>query len=253
MHWPGGWGRAADWGAKPLLNDADRHVVRQLPLFAGLPEKILDRLLEQAVARDYGKGQILFHRSDIADRFYIVLDGWVKIYRDTIDGDEAVLGVFTCGETLAEAAAFLEHGYPASAQVVEDSRLIPVFTETMRHEINANPDIAMNMLASMSKRLHHLVIEIEQLKTCSATQRVVDFLLRRSEAREGTAVIFLPYDKTLISRRLGMQPESLSRILAKLREHGVRTEQNRVIVDDMAVLLEYSQREHVSDHLVSTG
>jgi CRP-like cAMP-binding protein len=235
----------------PLLNESDKDVVRHLPLFEGLPEKVLERLLEQAVVRDYNKGHILFHRGDAADRFYIVLDGWVKIYRDTVDGDEAVLGVFTCGETLAEAAAFLEHGYPASAQVVEDSRLIPVFTETMRHEIHVNPNIAMNMLASMSKRLHHLVIEVEQLKTCSATQRVVDFLLRRSEVRRGATEIYLPYDKTLISRRLGMQPESLSRILAKLRDLGVRTEQNRVIVDDMSALLEYCQREHLSDHLVT--
>ena len=238
---------------RPLLNESEKNAVRHLPLFSGLPDKVLDRVFEQAVARDYGKGQILFHRGDMADRFYIVLDGWVKIYRETVDGDEAVLGVFTSGETLAEAAAFLEHGYPASAQVVEDSRLIPVFTETMRREINVNPDVAMNMLTSMSKRLHHLVVEVEQLKTCSATQRVVDFLLRRSEAREGTAVIFLPYDKTLISRRLGMQPESLSRILAKLRDLGVHTDQNRVIVDDMSALLEYCQREHVSDHLASSG
>jgi len=232
-----------------LLNQSEIDLVSKLPLFSGLPRDVLSRILDQAVARNYEKGHTLFHRADQADRFYIVLDGWVKIYRETVDGDEAVLGVFTSGETLAEAAAFLEHGYPASAQVVEDARLIPVFTEHMRHEIHTNPDIAMNMLASMSKRLHHLVIEVEQLKTCSATQRVVDFLLRRSEAREGTAVIFLPYDKTLISRRLGMQPESLSRIFSKLRDLGVRTEQNRVMVEDMGRLLEYCQREHLSDHL----
>lgn len=236
-----------------MLNEPDLEMVRSLPLFEGLPESVLDNLLEQAVPRDYAKGHTLFHRGDPADRFYIVLDGWVKIFRDTVNGDEAVLGVFAGGETLAEAAAFLENGYPASAQVVEDARLVPVFTNVIRHEIHTRPDIAMNMLASMSKRMHHLVVEVEQLKTCSATQRVIDFLLRRCVAREGSAVIFLPYDKTLISRRLGMQPESLSRILAKLRKLGVRTEQNRVVVNDVEALLDYCQREHISDQLASSN
>lgn len=236
-----------------MLNQSELAVVRGLPLFGGLSGDILDNLLEQAVPRDYPKGHMLFHRDDPAECFYIVLDGWVKVFRDTINGDEAVLGVFTTGETLAEAAAFLDNGYPASAQVVEDARLIPVYSSIVRHHVHENPDIALNMLASMSKRMHHLVVEIEQLKTCSATQRVIDFLLRRCAVEEGSAVIFLPYDKTLISRRLGMQPESLSRILAKLRKFGVRTEQNRVVVSDVGALIDYCQIERHHGQMVSNG
>ena len=114
-------------------------LVCALPLFEGLPADVLDGLLKQSIPRDYPKGHTLFHRDDPADRFYIVLDGWVKIFHDTVDGDQAVLGVFSAGETLAEAAAFLEHGYPASAHVVEDARLVPVFSSAMRHEIHSNP------------------------------------------------------------------------------------------------------------------
>ncbi|MBT6093744.1 MAG: Crp/Fnr family transcriptional regulator [Rhodospirillaceae bacterium] len=236
-----------------MLSDTDKKIIHGLPLFQGLPADVLEDLLDQAVPREYPKGHVLFHRDDPADRFYILLEGWVKVFRDTIAGDEAVLGVFTSGETLAEAAAFLDHGYPASAQVVEDARLVPVFSSVIRREIHSNPDIAMNMLASMSRHMHHFVVEVEQLKTCSATQRVIDFLLRRCAADEGPAVIFLPYDKTLISRRLGMQPESLSRILSKLRKLGVRTEQNRVIINDVGTLLDYCQTERANGQMVSNG
>jgi CRP/FNR family transcriptional regulator, dissimilatory nitrate respiration regulator len=236
-----------------MLDELDKTLIGSLPLFEGLPNDVLDGLLDQAVPRDYPKGHILFHRDDPAECFYIVLDGWVKVYRETVNGDEAVLGVFTSGETLAEAAAFLDQGYPASGQVVEDARVVPVFSGAIRREIINKPGIAMNMLASMSKRMHHLVVEVEQLKTCSATQRVIEFLLRRCALEEGSAVIFLPYDKTLISRRLGMQPESLSRILSKLRKLGVRTEQNRVVISNVEILLDYCQAERSNGQMVSNG
>jgi CRP-like cAMP-binding protein len=200
-------------------------------------------LLGNAFPKNYPKGYMLFLRNDPADCFYVVLDGWVKIYRETPDGNEAVLGIFTQGECLAEAAAFLGEGYPASAQVVEDARLVPILSAPFCSHITDMPKIAMNMMASMSQRLHHLVTEVEQLKTRSATLRVVDFLLKLCVTDSGAAVVLLPYDKALISQRLGIQPESLSRILARLRQQGVKTEQNRVLIADIETLKAYFSGE----------
>jgi len=223
-----------------VIGEAEYSIITSLPLFGGLKQETLEELLSQCQPRDYGKGEMLFHRDDPAECFYILIDGWVKVYRETVNGEEAVIGVFAGGETVAEAAAFLDSGYPASAQVVDDARIIPVFSANFRQNIARCPEIAFNMLASMSRRMHHLVMEIEQLKTASATQRLVEFLLRRCAVDNGPAVIRLPYDKTLISRRLGMQPESLSRILAKLRKLGVKAEQNQVVINDVAALQEFA-------------
>ena len=49
-----------------------------------------------------------------------MLDGWVKVFKRTADGNEAVLGLFTESETFAEAAMFMDERYPASAEVVVD-------------------------------------------------------------------------------------------------------------------------------------
>lgn len=234
------------------ITDHDMATIRGVPLFGHLSDGILDRLLANAFPREYDKGQMLFLQGEPAECFYVVLDGWLKVFRETADGDEAVIGVFTAGETIAEAAAFLEIGYPVSGQAVERARLLPIRVGPFRQVVAENPKIAMNMLASMSRRLHHLVAEVEQLKTRSATARVVEFLLRRCSVKEGPAVIALPYDKTLISRRLGMQPESLSRILAKLRKIGVRTEQERVVISDVARLVEYGQGDSENQRMTAS-
>ncbi len=220
-----------------MLQDEDLSIVRRVPLFEHMSDDALKTLLGNSFPKEYPKGKVLFIRDEPADCFYIMLGGWVKVYRETPDGDEAVLGVFTKGESLAEAAAFMGMNYPASAQVVEQARMLPILSKPFCSHITDMPEIVMNMLASMSKRAHQHVAEIEQLKTRSATLRVVDFLLKLCPVEEGSAVVSLPYDKTLISRRLGMQPESLSRILAKLRKEGVKTEMNRVMISDIGALI----------------
>jgi len=223
-----------------MLHDEDLSIIRRIPLFGNMSDEILSTLLGNAFPKEYPKGKVLFIRGEPAACFYIVLGGWVKVYRETPDGDEAVFGVFTKGESLAEAAAFLGKDYPASAQVVEQARLLPILSKPFCSHVTDIPEIAMNMLASMSKRAHQHVADIEQLKTRSATLRVVDFLLKLCPVEEGSAVISLPYDKSLISRRLGMQPESLSRILGKLRKQGVKTEMNRVMISDVSELVDFS-------------
>ena len=226
-----------------MLSDADLRLVRGLPIFSKLPADKLDRLLKGVPPKVYPKGFVLFQQGDRADGFFIVLEGWIKIFRQTPQGDEAVLRVFSTGDTFAEAAMFLGGVYPASAQVAEDARLVRIQNQPFREWLESQPEIALGMLAALSLRLHQLITESEQLQTRSATERVADFILKRCPREEGSAVIALPYDKALLAARLAMKPESLSRVLAKLREIGVRSEQNRVIVSEIADLAAFCAGE----------
>ena len=146
------------------LTDEDREIVRRLPLFASLPPEALAKLLEGARINEYAKGDVLFRRDDPAHNFYVVLAGWVKLYRATEDGEEAVIHVFTRGDSVAEAAAFLGREFPASAEIAEPARVLHIPTATFLNELRSTPAIAINMLASMSRHLHQLVMEVEQLK-----------------------------------------------------------------------------------------
>jgi CRP-like cAMP-binding protein len=169
----------------------------------------------------------------------VVLDGWVKVFRTTHDGHEAVVGVFRRGETFAEAAIFLGGRYPVSAEVTTKARLLRVDGELLRKRIREQPDLALSMLASASYHLKALVEQIEQIKLLSAPQRIADFLVRLAPVKCGSCHIELPYEKALIANRLGMKPESLSRALAKLRPLGVGVDRETVSVVDVGLLISY--------------
>jgi len=218
------------------MDPADWRIVRSTPLFGAMPQEVAQQLIGNQGPRVYEKGAVLFQQGEPANDFFVILDGWVKIYRLTPDGHEAVVGVFRRGETFAEAAIFLSGRYPVSAEVVTTSRLVRIDGDMLRRRIREQPDLALSMLASTSHHLKFLVEQVEQIKLLSAPQRLADFLVRLCANPTGPAVIELPYEKALIASRLGMKPESLSRALAKLRPLGVTVDREQVHIDDVAHL-----------------
>lgn len=221
------------------MDPSDWRIVRSTPLLGAVSQEVAQSLVGNQPVSVVRKGGTLFQQGEAADAFFVVLGGWIKLYRVTSDGNEAVVGVYRRGETFAEAAMFLGGRYPVSAEAVTDARLLRVDGQVLRSRIMEQPELALSMLASASYHLKELVEQIEHIKLLSAPQRLAEFLVRLSPTREGGAVIELPYEKALLANRLGMKPESLSRALAKLRPLGVIVDREQVSIVDVSVLAQF--------------
>jgi Cyclic nucleotide-binding domain len=93
----------------------DLKAASQIAVFSGLNPRAVQTLLAQATVVDLEPGHALFRQGEPAAAFFIVIEGWIKLYRITPAGDEAVLHVLTKGESFAEAVAFVGGRYPATA------------------------------------------------------------------------------------------------------------------------------------------
>ncbi len=221
------------------MDQHDWNLVRSTPLFGAISRDVASRLLDGMGPRVFDRGVLLFAQGTPATSFYVVLDGWVKIYRTTPEGQETVVATFRRGETFAEVAIFMSGRYPVSAETVTTCRLLRINGEALRRAIHDEPDLALAMLASASHHLKSLVEQIEQMKRMTGPQRLADFLVRLSPAQSGTCVIHLPYEKALIANRLGMKPESLSRALAKLKPLGVVVDRDSVSIEDIRRIAQF--------------
>lgn len=219
------------------LSAAEFALVRRLPIFTGLDEARIRRLLDQAVVRPFGRNAVLFVQDEPATRFYVILDGWVRLYRQTSEGQESTIAVYARGDSFAEAAILQSGVFPVTAVVVDDARLLVIEAEPFLRHLQADPKLCLNMMASMFNHLRRLVQQVEQLTVRSSTERLADFLLKLAPAgKAGEAVVRLPLDKAMIAARLGMQPETLSRALARLRPLGIETRGSRVTIRDIESL-----------------
>jgi CRP-like cAMP-binding protein len=228
----------------PTADDLD--VVRRINVFRGLNRLMFERLIATAGTLTLKERQIVFCQSDPATAFFIVIEGWVKLYRMTIAGDEAVIQVFTKGDSFAEAAALTGDPYLATAEAVSDARVVRIPAEHVVKCIRSMPEIALAMIASTSQHMHHLVQQVEQLKAQTGVQRLAEFLVWLCPLDGGNCTIALPYDKALIAGRLGLKPESLSRAFAKLRSVGVNVHASHVVVRDPHKLSELASDDRES-------
>ena len=212
-------------------------------ILSGAPPAAVETVLASARLNEFDRGATIFLQGERATAIYIVAEGWVKLYRISPNGTEAIVGVFTKGRSFGEAVAFRHDVYPVAAEAVTDCRLIRIEAEVILRLIREAPDFAVSVLSATFAHLHGLVGQVEALKAQTGAQRVAEFLLELSSCAAGPCTVTLPYDKVLIAGRLGMKPESLSRAFAKLREHGVTVRQNHAEIADVEALRDYATED----------
>ncbi|MDH5723736.1 MAG: Crp/Fnr family transcriptional regulator, partial [Alphaproteobacteria bacterium] len=209
--------------------------------FEGSSEGFLKALDENAHIKKCEKGKILFLHEDPAEYFYIIKSGWVKLFRETLDGAQSISDILPEGNIFGETAVFENNIYPHSAETIEPSEIISVPIKLLKDELENNHAFALKILSYMARNRRRQDIEIEHRTVQNASQRIGCFLLRLAKTdHDGTIIIHLPYDKTLIASRLGMQPETFSRALSKLKEKtGIRIKGATIEFDTLEQLISY--------------
>ncbi|MGY0219101.1 Crp/Fnr family transcriptional regulator [Endozoicomonadaceae bacterium StTr2] len=205
-------------------------------LFSSFTEDELALLLKDAQLINLERDNLLFRQGEPAEHFYFLLDGMIKLYRVSPDGNEKVLELIGPHETFAEAIMFLDKkNYLVNAQALASSQLFSFSNKTYQQLLKNNSELAMALLGKLSIRLHQRINEIETLSLKNTTHRVVRYLIQsRTEQPE----IDLPIPKRLIAARLSIQPETFSRIMRKLSDDNIIAVDGRqvTILDDERLL-----------------
>lgn len=193
------------------------------PFFKHLSTENQERLMSHSHEQQCQAGELLIRQGQPAERFFLVLKGRVKLYRISADGQEKVVEIIQAGQTFAEAVMFMQRSeYPVCAETLETVQLVSFPNRLMLTLLQENPQACLHLLGHMSMRLHQRLGELETLTLQNATQRFALYLIQQLEDRaQETVDIELPLPKRLIAARLSMQPETLSRIMARLNQEGL--------------------------------
>lgn len=214
---------------------------QNLGLFSNVSADFLNSVQNQAISKNEPKGHVIFLSGDEAKNFYLIRSGWVKLFRETLDGSQAIVDILTGGQIFGETAIFEDFAYPYSAEVAEDAEIVLVPLSLLKSEIENNNKVALDMLGAMAKYRKHQDQELEHRALQNAPQRIGCFLLRLAQSGDDQSVIHLPYDKMLVASRLGMQPETFSRALKKLKEKtGIAINGSTVQIQDIDELSAFS-------------
>ncbi|ACB76148.1 Crp/Fnr family transcriptional regulator [Opitutus terrae] len=196
--------------------------LRACPLFDALPHADLETIAEGCQMRSLQKGEILFHEGEPAEGFYVIQLGQIGIFFITPEGREQIFSVFRAPESFAEVVMAMRH-FPAGAKALEYSRVILVRRAPFRELLGRKPELALQMLASMSMHLKELLRLLQDSRGRQIEARLAEWLLQQSPAAAAgcPAVFELPVAKKVLASQLGVTSETLSRTFARFREEKV--------------------------------
>jgi CRP/FNR family transcriptional regulator, dissimilatory nitrate respiration regulator len=195
-------------------------LIRNFPLFQGLPENQLAELTGIIMERNYERGEIIFSEGDEASGFFVLISGRLKIFKLSPEGKEQTLHFVEPQEPFAEVAMFAGSHYPAYAEALKESRAFFFPRAAFERLIKKDPDLAMNMLAILSQRLKYFSRLVEDLSLKEVPQRLAAYLLYLGGSDKGPSPIDLNISKGQLASLLGTIPETLSRILNKMTSRG---------------------------------
>ncbi|MBI4459741.1 MAG: Crp/Fnr family transcriptional regulator [Acidobacteria bacterium] len=228
--------------------------LKAVPLFADLDDRQVEALVSRAVVRRAEPGDLLFAEGDPCMGLYVVVSGAVKIMKESAQGREQVLAIERKGGVVAELPVFDGGPYPASCVPLEPSVLLFISKQDFRLSCQQDPELALKVLASVGKRLRHLVGIIEELSFMTVRTRLAALLLqllqeqqrrktggkiKQNLPRKTSEPLRVPLTMTHqeIAARIGTVRELVSRNLSRLQAEGIlRLEGHALVIEDLARL-----------------
>ncbi len=210
-----------------------------LPLFSTLEADCLRQVTAQGKIIRYQRGDILFDQGEEASWLHILIEGQVGLTGSVSGSEETIVAILKSGDVFIAAAVLTGKPYLMGAKALTTSRLLMLPSDRLLSDLREYPDFALAMLTSLSKNFRSLVLEVKDLKLKSASQRLALYLMSLTPKREGSTILHLPHNKILIAGRVGVRPETLSRVFQAIKKEGVVSENQTVAITDLRRLADF--------------
>lgn len=203
-------------------------LLHQVPAFATLVADDLAAVAEVIVPRTFGAGEVVFREGDTGDTCYLVRAGHFRAVREHNDGRTITLATFGPGEIFGELAMFDAERRSASVEALDDTEAAAILGTDMRRLLRAHPDIAVKLLAALSRRLRETNERLTRQSFQTVQSRVASVLAElvaaaRSEGA-GESDVLITATQADLAQLAGSSRESASRFLAVLERAGVITQ-----------------------------
>ena len=196
--------------------------IRALSLFEGLDEPLIKRIAQASWAVQQKRGARVFGRGDHLEGLYSVLEGNLKLYMLSCNGDERVLRILEPGDTFGEAIMFNAIPSPVFVDTLSAVRLAYFPRQVISEALARDPRFTMSMLQSMSAIMRNLILDLETCCLQNALQRTVNYLLREAQAGPAPHLeVQLPAAKAVVASSLNISAETFSRELHRLQDEGL--------------------------------
>jgi CRP/FNR family transcriptional regulator, cyclic AMP receptor protein len=203
-----------------------------IPLFSNLEPAQLASIGAHAALRIYEKGDLIVKQGDVADSFYILASGQVKVFisgmgdrgekGEKIDkaDKEVIVGTLNAGEFFGEISLFDQEPRSASVEAMERCYVQQLSYKSLQRVLDRSPQISKKLMQGMSNRLRHADRQISTLALMNISGRVSRALLELAIVSNGQKIVGQPFTQKNLADMIGASREMVNRTLRALNEAG---------------------------------
>lgn len=214
--------------------DSLKWELKRHPLFEGLGDKELDGFLASARSVVFPARKQIFAQGDDSNCLYILLTGRVKISTHSDAGKETVLAFMGENDVLGEMGVFDGEPRSAGATALHETRALQLFKSDVTAFLERHPTAAMQIIATLSKRLRHTNTQLEDIATLPTGPRLARALLRLAElygedGEDGAVRIDMKLSQSNLGAHAGLMRENVNRQIKVWESDGLIASEAGVI------------------------
>ncbi|HPF13876.1 MAG: Crp/Fnr family transcriptional regulator [Planctomycetes bacterium] len=197
-------------------------ILSETPIFAGLDTSQLEAIAAVSELRNVASGQRVFEAGKLAEHFFVLVDGRVRLEFPAAEGKGQVVGIFRKGDFIGVASALHMGVFPLHAVATPPGlRVLAVEARGFRKRLHTDPILAEAVIAGLCERMFGLIQRVEEM-TGEASGRLARYLLSQpTESGHPIPTVRLAIKKGDLARRLDIAPATFSRILKRWRDLGL--------------------------------
>ncbi len=211
---------------------------RTCGLFGCLTSRQLARLEEGKTSHAYNSGQPVYYEGNAALAVYCILEGRIKLWRTTQNGDEFVLGTRSSGELMGYRAVLCGSDYAVTAEPLERSVVCAIPREAFVCLVRESPALALGLLSLLAVQSLTREDQLVARNLDPVRRRTARYLLELAppgaEPSPSPLRLQVPLKRGEMAHLIGTTPETLSRTLHVFAARGiVELERHEIRVLDM--------------------
>ncbi len=198
---------------------------RRVPIFAALDRDELNRVADLIIRREYAKAELITMEGDHLDSLVIINQGQVKAFKDTNEGKEQILYIFSAGDFFGEKNILQQQKAAYHIEALERTNVCMINKKDFQLLLREYPDIGLKIIDELSNRIDKLENAIHTMGTKNVEVRVNSVLLEFAKKYGKDHIkgveIELPLSREGIANYIGLTRETVSRKMNLLQEEGI--------------------------------
>lgn len=215
------------------MHKLNESLLATIPPFRRLSQPQIRKILDDATPLRFDAGVAVFSEGLPVERFFLLLDGHIRVVRTTPGGDQIIALHIAPGQLFGIGAAIGRTTYPATAMTADDCVVLAWPNRLWQVFVDSYPGFATETYKIVGERVGEMNNRIMEMATQAVEQRIANAVLRlvtqTGRKVDAGIEIGMPITRQNLSDMTGTTLHTVSRLLSGWERDGIVLSERRKI------------------------